>query len=129
MAVTFIESPVTAWVQTVSDENTAKITSIIEQLVQCCPAAPKVKGIPQIGKVRCHRNYLHTTSFSMIQTLVKEAKSLLRISKLISNLCKILLCECSYVEQVYAAMFSEDGEWYRCVIKQVFGSETVSKLL
>lgn len=52
MAVTFIESPVTAWVQTVSEENTAKITSIIEQLVQCCPAAPKVKGIPQIGKVR-----------------------------------------------------------------------------
>lgn len=31
-----------------------------------------------------------------------------------------------YIDKVYAAMFSEDGEWYRCVVKQLFGSETVS---
>ncbi|XP_065922149.1 serine/threonine-protein kinase 31 isoform X2 [Magallana gigas] len=74
--VTYVENPVTAWVQTVTEENTAQLTSIMEQLTQCCPAAPKVKGTPQIGKV-------------------------------------------------YAAMFSEDGEWYRCVVKQLFGSETL----
>ncbi|XP_048761648.2 serine/threonine-protein kinase 31-like isoform X3 [Ostrea edulis] len=71
---TYVENPVTVWIQTVTEENTSHLTNIMEQLVACCPAAPKVKGIPQTGKV-------------------------------------------------YAAMFSEDGEWYRCIVKQSFGSE------
>jgi hypothetical protein len=48
---TYVENPVTVWIQTITDENTAQLTNIMEQLVACCPAAPKVKGIPQAGKV------------------------------------------------------------------------------
>ncbi|XP_062615435.1 serine/threonine-protein kinase 31-like isoform X2 [Saccostrea cucullata] len=74
--VTYVENPVTVWLQTLTEENLAQMTNISEQLTACCPAAPKVKGTPQIGKV-------------------------------------------------YAAMFSEDGEWYRCIVKHLFGSETL----
>ncbi|XP_061175538.1 serine/threonine-protein kinase 31-like isoform X2 [Saccostrea echinata] len=74
--VTYVENPVTVWLQTLTEENLAQMTNISEQLAACCPAAPKVKGTPQIGKV-------------------------------------------------YAAMFSEDGEWYRCIVKHLFGSETL----
>lgn len=36
----------------VSDENTKKIFSITEQLIQLCPAAQPVSGQPDSGKVR-----------------------------------------------------------------------------
>jgi hypothetical protein len=49
--ITFVENPISLWVQIVSDENTQKIFSITEQLAQLCPIAQHVSGQPDLGKV------------------------------------------------------------------------------
>ena len=49
---THVETPVTMWLQIVSDENTKKIFNITEQLTALCPAAPKLGGQPDMNKVR-----------------------------------------------------------------------------
>lgn len=48
---THVESPVTVWLQIVSDENTKRIFNITEQLSALCPAAPKLSGQPDMNKV------------------------------------------------------------------------------
>ncbi|XP_060586126.1 serine/threonine-protein kinase 31-like isoform X2 [Ruditapes philippinarum] len=49
--ITFVENPISLWVQIVSDENTQKIFSITEQLAQLCPIAQHVSGQPDLGKI------------------------------------------------------------------------------
>ncbi|XP_053392636.1 serine/threonine-protein kinase 31-like isoform X2 [Mercenaria mercenaria] len=49
--ITYVETPITLWIQTVNDENTKKIFSITEQLAALCPAAQPVTGQPDPGKV------------------------------------------------------------------------------
>ncbi|KAL3877743.1 hypothetical protein ACJMK2_035406, partial [Sinanodonta woodiana] len=48
--VTHVESPITLWIQIVSDENTKKIYNITEQLSSLCPAARKVTDTPDQNK-------------------------------------------------------------------------------
>ena len=48
---THVETPVTVWLQIVSDDNTKKIFNITEQLTALCPAAPKLTGQPDTNKV------------------------------------------------------------------------------
>ena len=50
---THVETPVSVWLQIVSDENTKKIFNITEQLSTLCPAAPKLTGQPDMNKVGC----------------------------------------------------------------------------
>ncbi|KAK3605443.1 hypothetical protein CHS0354_007526 [Potamilus streckersoni] len=72
--ITHVESPITLWIQIVSDENTKRIYNITEQLSSLCPAARKITDTPDQNKT-------------------------------------------------YAANFSEDGLWYRCQVKQLFGTD------
>ena len=50
--ITYVETPISLWVQIVSDENTQKIFGITEQLAQQCPTAQHVSGQPDLGKVK-----------------------------------------------------------------------------
>ncbi|XP_063430634.1 serine/threonine-protein kinase 31-like isoform X2 [Mytilus trossulus] len=74
--ITHCESPITVWIQTVTDENTQKLMDLCEQLSALCPAAAKLSGPVVQGKI-------------------------------------------------YATLFSEDGQWYRCQIRQSLGSDTI----
>lgn len=77
MLITHCESPITVWIQTVTDENTQKLMDLCEQLSALCPAAAKLSGPVVQGKI-------------------------------------------------YATLFSEDGQWYRCQIRQSLGKLVVS---
>ena len=55
---THVETPVTVWLQIVSDDNTKKIFNITEQLSTLCPAAPKLTGQPDMNKVCCPDSFV-----------------------------------------------------------------------
>ncbi|XP_052059491.1 serine/threonine-protein kinase 31-like isoform X3 [Mytilus californianus] len=74
--ITHCESPITVWIQTVTDENTQKLLDLSDQLAALCPAAAKLSGPVVQGKI-------------------------------------------------YATLFSEDNQWYRCQIRQSLGSDTI----
>ena len=77
--ISHVENPVVVWIQEVTDENTEKLLDLSEQLASLCPAAPKLSGPVQSGKV-------------------------------------------------YAAMFSEDQQWYRCRLKQSLGENKAKEI-
>ncbi|KAL4239766.1 RNA catabolic process [Mactra antiquata] len=49
--VTYVENPITVWIQVVNDENTKTIFHVSEQLSTFCPSATPIKQQPELGKV------------------------------------------------------------------------------
>ena len=59
---TFVENPVTLWVQFLEPEGMNLLADMSEQLASVCPAAPHIQGTPSSNKVRRSFSWPHIVS-------------------------------------------------------------------
>ena len=83
---THVETPVSVWLQIVSDDNTKKIFNITEQLSALCPAAPKLSGQPDMNKVsqdnKLHHDLYCDTLFTLNIWIPKPINILVHASSI-----------------------------------------------